>query len=658
MGFFIDNIREGSLGGSMKTYKSFMKVFAVAVFLLTFFAFSALAVIPRTINYQGYLTDVDGIPIDGPVNITFSIYDIDTGGSPLWSSTRTVDVANGVYSVILGASNSLHLPFDVQYWLGIEIESDGEMTPRQQLSSVGQAIRSEISDISLDADKLDGLDSTAFSSSSHGHDFSDMAGTLQENQLSGSYDGALELNNLTNATMTSATITGSANLTSATITGGTFIFGNFSGTGTGLTDLDANKLSSGTVPPDRLTGTYAIDISGNAGTAAISNDSYMIEGNTLADLDDRYLAPAQIPRMNTITTVDSIGSVGQYSSITIGMDGLPVISYFEISSSNLKVAKCGNAACSSGNIITTVDTSAVVGQYSSIAIGMDGMPVISYHDATNGDLKVVKCGNAHCSSGNKISKIDSVDVEGMFTSITIGIDGLPIISYYASTARDLKVAKCGDSSCSSGNLINTVDSTGFVGEHTSIAIGADGLPIISYYDASNRDLKVAKCGNIVCNFGNMITTIDSAGFVGEYASITIGYDGLPIISYYDASNRDFKLAKCGDSSCSSGNTVTTLDSVGYVGKYTSITIGTNGLPVISYYDASNQNLKVARCGNPSCSAGNTINTTDSEGSVGSYTSMTIGTDGLSVFSYFDAKNEDLKVAKCANAFCLNNWIRR
>jgi hypothetical protein len=98
--------------------------------------------------------------------------------------------------------------------------------------------------------------------------------------------------------------------------------------------------------------------------------------------------------------------------------------------------------------------------------------------------------------------------------------------------------------------------------------------------------------------------------------------------------------------------------VGYVGKYTSITIGTNGLPVISYYDASNQNLKVARCGNPSCSAGNTINTTDSEGSVGSYTSMTIGTDGLSVFSYFDAKNEDLKVAKCANAFCLNNWIRR
>ena len=37
----------------------------------------------------------------------------------------------------------------------------------------------------------------------------------------------------------------------------------------------------------------------------------------------------------------------------------------------------------------------------------------------------------------------------------------------------------------------TVDFTGSVGRDTSITVGADGLPVISYYDATNMDLKVA-----------------------------------------------------------------------------------------------------------------------------------------------------------------------
>jgi len=37
-----------------------------------------------------------------------------------------------------------------------------------------------------------------------------------------------------------------------------------------------------------------------------------------------------------------------------------------------------------------------------------------------------------------------------------------------------------------------------------------------------------------------------------------------------------------------------------VGYYTSITIGSDGLGLISYYDKSNGDLKVAHCGNPAC----------------------------------------------------------
>jgi hypothetical protein len=44
--------------------------------------------------------------------------------------------------------------------------------------------------------------------------------------------------------------------------------------------------------------------------------------------------------------------------------------------------------------------------------------------------------------------------------------------------------------------------------------------------------------------------------------------------------------------------------------------------------------------------------------MGLYNSITIGADGLPVISYQDGTNLDLKVAKCANAFCAPYFRRR
>ena len=83
-----------------------------------------------------------------------------------------------------------------------------------------------------------------------------------------------------------------------------------------------------------------------------------------------------------------------------------------------------------------------------------------------------------------------------------------------------------------GFTLTTVDSDGKVAFGTSIAIGADGLPVVSYWDSSNADLKVAHCGNLTCTAGNVLTTVDSAGSVGLETSIAIGADGLPVMSYW------------------------------------------------------------------------------------------------------------------------------
>ncbi len=116
----------------------------VSIFLISFPVYAA---VPQTMNYQGYLTDASGVPVNGTVSMTFKLYDVASGGAELWTETQsTVSVSSGVYSVVLGSVNLITLSFDAQYYLGITVGSDAEMTPRQALTSVGYAMRSNIAD--------------------------------------------------------------------------------------------------------------------------------------------------------------------------------------------------------------------------------------------------------------------------------------------------------------------------------------------------------------------------------------------------------------------------------------------------------------------------------------------------------------------------------
>jgi type 1 fimbria pilin len=46
---------------------------------------SAYSQMPKTISYQGVLTDTSNNPVpDGNYNLTFKLYDVQTGGTALW----------------------------------------------------------------------------------------------------------------------------------------------------------------------------------------------------------------------------------------------------------------------------------------------------------------------------------------------------------------------------------------------------------------------------------------------------------------------------------------------------------------------------------------------------------------------------------------------
>jgi len=95
--------------------------------------------IPQKINYQGYLTNSAGVPVTGTQQMVFSIYDVTSGGSALWTETRMATLSKGVYSVNLGEVTPISLAFDIPYYLGIKVGTDPEMTPRISLTSVGYA---------------------------------------------------------------------------------------------------------------------------------------------------------------------------------------------------------------------------------------------------------------------------------------------------------------------------------------------------------------------------------------------------------------------------------------------------------------------------------------------------------------------------------------
>jgi hypothetical protein len=368
---------------------------------------------------------------------------------------------------------------------------------------------------------------------------------------------------------------------------------------------------------------------------------------------------------------------GQYSSMTIGFDGLPIIALYNQVAGDLQFAKCATIDCASATF-TTIDSTGDVGRFPSMVIGANGNPVIAYYDATNTALKVAYCSNRSCSAAN-VQTVDSVNSVGQYASAVVE-DGFVWIAYYDATNRDLKVALCGSSNCNSPT-VRTLVSTGNVGEWSAATLvsnlGSERVAV-AYYNATNREVRLALCGGNACDTLQADSLIEALG--SDYAegiAITTGRDGNAAISYTRKSSLENagsgRIVICSVPTCATPTVQSVTGSAGNgnsTGSFTSISIAPDGLPFVAFAgspsapcvngSSSGSVARSVKCVNPNCS----IQTSSFAGTADLLSpSVTHGIDGMPIWSAWScgggasANGGNLMTVHCASAGCVAQNFR-
>lgn len=326
------------------------------------------------------------------------------------------------------------------------------------------------------------------------------------------------------------------------------------------------------------------------------------EGSTVKALQCANALCSGAP--TSITTIANLSSLTRIRVATAA-DGLPIVG-ISVTASGLRAVKCNDAACTSS--ITTVVDSSNLGFTTDhdLIVPADGLPLFAYYDASNFDLKIARCATPDCTGIASIVVADTAGFTGRGPGVAI-IGGLPQVAYHSNpsgTINNVKLLRCGSPDCTVGNTTSvlTTDNT------ASLAMmeGRDGAAIIAYKaDVTTQDsLRLVKCLNTSClTFAvSTVDSISSGSGVGEGVQMRAGADGLPVLSYFDSTFGTIKLARCTRPDCASVTTTTLhapTPSVALTAN--ALAINGNGVPVVAYgVLVPVGSLRVHSCNTRSC----------------------------------------------------------
>lgn len=118
----------------MKSMKNFVRFF-IAMALVLASAVFVFAQSDIKISIQGTLKDANSSAVDdGAYDVTFRLYNTNSGGTAVWEETANVQVSGGVYSHRLGSIEALDASdFSETLFVGVEVNGV-ELSPRTELT--------------------------------------------------------------------------------------------------------------------------------------------------------------------------------------------------------------------------------------------------------------------------------------------------------------------------------------------------------------------------------------------------------------------------------------------------------------------------------------------------------------------------------------------
>lgn len=322
----------------------------------------------------------------------------------------------------------------------------------------------------------------------------------------------------------------------------------------------------------------------------------------------------------TVETVDSSGAAGHYASLAIDGTGRLHLCYYDSLAGDLRYA------LRSGGSWTywAIDTGGDVGRFCAVTVGADNNPRVSYFDSTNRALKFAFFNGTQWAA----ETADPGPGVGQYTSVCLN-GTTPIISYYDQVSRDLKLA----TKSGAWSLLR-IDTAGSVGRFTSVVNSGNNQTRIAYFSDSLKQLKFAKQQG--SNWPQELP--DPAIGAGTYTSLVLNGD-IPIIAYFDSANGLIKRA-----SKPSSWVIDTVDADGTAGGHISLALGPGGGPVVSYFDRTDGDLRLATRSGSSW----LLEAVDTAGIVGLYTSCRVRSDTSVFIAYFDRSRGWLKLASTAD----------
>lgn len=345
------------------------------------------------------------------------------------------------------------------------------------------------------------------------------------------------------------------------------------------------------------------------------------------------------------TYTGDLGIDGKYLSMVMDKNDISHLSYFDTELNQVVYVTKENGRWVQDTVWQTSGTYST-----SIALDEKGNPSIVFSDVNAGRLIYAK----KMGTLWKTSVIDSGSNVGYFASHVVGPDGSVHVSY--SDGRkfsSLKYAILRDSAWTKSTLDIGIGSyaAGNTGYDSCIRLDVAGNPRISYRDGNTygtlryieyNGTAWSKPVSVDTGWGGKPGEGDRAGNSGYYPMLTLDNNN-PVITYYDQDNHLLMMA----TRSSEGLWRTMFWSSpgdffggGDIGRYSSITIDAAGDVYISYYDATNGDLRFLH----PRKNGVDYAIIDPEGDTGKYSVMVLDSAERPHVVYYDATNMAIKVA--------------